>query len=122
MADFVGAECALRVLNLENAEVMVILVKFFHATHIDLVLQLGDTKVLDLNRVGDSPLETDRYRWQVIRVLDELELSTAVQSLTFEANRQRLSVKNLEEDAQVVFANFLGVVEHVKIHLLTRSK
>lgn len=122
VADFVGAERALGVLNLENAEIVVILVKFLHATHIDLVLQLGDTKVLDLNRVGDGPLETDRYRWQVIRVLDELELGTAVQSLTFEANRKRLSVENLEEDAQVVLTNFLGVVEHVKIHLLARSQ
>lgn len=78
MADLIRAEGALGVLNLKDSEVMVVLIKLLHTAHINLVLQLSDTEILDLNRVGNRPLETDRYRRQVVRVLDELELGTAV--------------------------------------------
>ena len=62
VTDLVRAEGTLRVRYFEDSEVMVILVKLLHTAHIDLILQLGNTEVLDLNRVCDSPLESNRYR------------------------------------------------------------
>jgi len=122
VADLIRAEGALGVLNLKDSEVMVVLIKLLHTAHINLVLQLSDTEILDLNRVGNRPLETDRYRRQVVRVLDELELGTAVQSLALKANGDGLAVHYLEEDAQMMLADFLRVVKYMKVHLLTRSQ
>ena len=122
MADLIGTQGTLRVLDLEDSEVMVLLVELLHTTHVNLVLQLGDTEILDLDRVSDGPLETNRYRRKVISVLDELQLSATVQSLTFKANSDRLAIHNLEEDTQVVLTNLFGIVEHVKVHLLTRCE
>jgi len=43
-------------------------------------------------------------------VLDKLELSASVKSLTFELEAERLSILDLEEEVQVMLADFLGVV------------
>jgi len=43
-------------------------------------------------------------------VLDKLELSASVKSLTLELKAERLSILDLEEQVQVVLADFLGVV------------
>ena len=63
---------------------MILSVKLFKTSHIDLVLELGDAEILDLDGISDGPLETNRYRRQVVGVLDKLELGATVKSLTFE--------------------------------------
>jgi len=55
-------------------------------------------------------------------VLDKLELSASVKSLTLELKAERLSILDLEEQVQVMLADFLGVVKHMEVHLLTGSK
>ena len=55
-------------------------------------------------------------------MLDELQLSATVEGLTFKANSERLAIHNLEENAQVVLANLLGIVKHVEVHLLARRE
>ena len=55
-------------------------------------------------------------------MLDELELSASVKCLTLELQAEWLSIHDLEEEVQVMLANFLGVVENVQVHLLTRCK
>ena len=101
---------------------MILSVKLFKASHIDLVLELGDAEILDLDGISDGPLETNRYRRQVVGVLDKLELGTTVKSLTLELDAEWLTVHDLEEDAQVVLANLFRIVEHMQVHLLTRCK
>ena len=101
---------------------MVILVELLHTTHIDLILELSNAEVLDLNRIGDCPLKTNRDRRQVVGVLDQLELSATVEGLALKPDSKRLAIQDLEEDAQMVLANFLWIVEHMEIHLLTRSQ
>ena len=122
MADLVGAQCALRVLDLKDPEVVVLLIQLLHTAHVNLVFELGDTQVLNFDRVGDCPLEADRYRRQIVGVLDELELCTAVESFTLKLNSERLAVHDLEEDAEMVFTNFLRVVKNMQVHLLARGK
>ena len=55
-------------------------------------------------------------------MLDKLKLCTPVKSLTFKFDAQGLSVENLEEDAEVVLADLLRVVENMQVHLFTRRK
>ena len=55
-------------------------------------------------------------------MLDQLELSASMKGFSFETDRNRLAVRDLEEDAQVVLANFFRVVKHMQVHLLTRSQ
>lgn len=86
VTNLVRAESTLRVRDFEDSEIMVILIKLLHTAHIDLVLQLGNAEVLDLDRVCDSPLESDRYRGQVVSVLDKLELGTAMECLALESD------------------------------------
>ena len=78
---------------------MILSVKLFKTSHIDLVLELGDAEILDLDGISDGPLETNRYRRQVVGVLDKLELGATVKSLTFELDAEWLTVHDLEEDA-----------------------
>lgn len=99
MTYFIRSQSALRVLNLEHAEVMVVLIKLLHATHVNLVLELRDAEVFDFNWVGNGPLEADRHRRQIVGVLDELKLSTAVQSFSLKSDGKGLSIQNLEENA-----------------------
>ena len=42
--------------------------------------------------------------------------------LTFKFDAQGLTIENLEEDAEVVLPDFLGVVENMQVHLFTRRK
>ena len=62
MADLIGLESSLWILNLKYPEVMVLSVELLKASHVNLILELGDAEVLDLDRVCDSPFEADRYR------------------------------------------------------------
>ena len=119
MADLSGLERALRILNLEDSEVMILGVKLLKTSHVNLVLQLGDTKVLDLNWISDGPFKTNRYGRQVVGVLDQLKLSATVQSFTFKLDAQRFAIHDLEEDSKVMFTNFFRVVKHVQVHLLS---
>ena len=41
--------------------------------------------------------------------------------LTFKFDAQGLTIENLEEDAEVVLPDFLGVVENMQVHLFTWS-
>ena len=61
MADLIGLESSLRVLDLEHPEVVVLRVELLKACHINLILELGDTEIFNLDRVCDSPFEADRY-------------------------------------------------------------
>ena len=55
-------------------------------------------------------------------MLNQLKLSTTVECLTLEANGEWLAVHDLEEDTEVMLSDFFGVVQYVKIHLLTRGQ
>ena len=52
-------------------------------------------------------------------MLDELKLCTSMESLTFKFDAEGLTVQNLEEDAEVMLADLLGVVEYMQVHLFT---
>ena len=92
MADLSRLESALRILNLEHPKVMIFRIKLLKTSHIDLVLKLCDTQVLDFDRVSDGPFKTNRHRRQVIGVLDQLQLRSTVESLSFEFDAQWLAV------------------------------
>jgi len=53
-------------------------------------------------------------------VLDQLELGPSMESLTFKFDAQRLAIHDLEKDSQVMLSHFFWIVEHIKVHLLTR--
>ena len=55
-------------------------------------------------------------------MLDQLQLSSTVECLSFKFDTQWFAVENLEEDAKVMLANFFRVVEHMQVHLLSRSQ
>lgn len=99
MTDLVRLEGSLWVLNFEDPEVVILCVELLEASHVNLVLKLGDSKVLDLNGVSDGPLKTNRHGWQVVCVLNQLKLSTSMKCLALELDAQRLTVHDLEEDA-----------------------
>ena len=101
---------------------MIFRIKLLKTSHIDLVLKLCDTQVLDFDRVRDGPFKTNRHRRQVIGVLNQLQLRSTVECFSFEFDAQWLAVENLEEDAKVMLADFFRVVEHVQVHLLSRSQ
>ena len=98
------------------------MIHLFHECGIDLILEFGDTQVLDFNWIGYGPFKTNGNRWEIIDILQELELSSTVKSLTLKVNDQRFSVKDGEENLQVVKFYFLGIVENVDVHLLARCE
>jgi len=101
---------------------MVLGIQLFQTSQVDLVLELCDTQVLDFDRVSDRPFKTNRYRREVVSVLDKLQLSATMQCFTFKLNSKRLTIHDLEEEVEVMFANFFGIVKHMQVHLLTRSQ
>ena len=66
-------------------EVEVGFVELLQFRHINLVLEFGDTEILDLDGVGHGELKANGHGWQIVRVLDESELGTSVEGLTLEA-------------------------------------
>ena len=50
-------------------------------------------------------------------MLNKLKLCTPMKSLTFKFDAQRLTIENLEENAEVVLADLFGVVENMQVHL-----
>ena len=40
---------------------MVLSIELLKASHVNLILKLGDAKILDLDRVCDCPFEANRY-------------------------------------------------------------
>lgn len=85
-------ERALGVLYLENAEVKVVAVEGFECGSVDLVLELGDSQVLDFDWVSHSPLETNGGGWQVVNVLKQAEIGTTMECLALKVNNERLAV------------------------------
>ena len=63
MADLIRLKCSFRVLNLEHPEVKVLSVELLKAVHVNLILQLGDAKILNFDWVCDSPFKADRHGW-----------------------------------------------------------
>ena len=61
MADLIRLESSFRVLNLEHPEIEVLSVELLKAVHVNLILQLGDAKILNFDWVCDSPFKADRY-------------------------------------------------------------
>ena len=119
VADLIGLESSLGVLDLEHPEVVVLSVELLETGHVDLILELGDAEIFDLDGVRDGPFKADWNGRQIISVLNKLELCTPVERLTFEFDTEGLTVQNLEEDAEVVLADLLGVVEYMQVHLFT---
>ena len=113
MADLPRLERSLRILNLEDPEVVIFSVKLLEASHVNLVLELSDAQVFDLNWISDGPFKTNRNGRQIVGVLDQLKLGATVQSFSFKLDAQRFAIHNLEEDAEMVLTNFFRVVEHV---------
>ena len=101
---------------------MVLCVQLLKTSRVDLVLELCDSEVLDFNWVRDGPLKADWDGRQGVGVLDELQLSSSMEGLTLEADGERLTIHDLEEDGQVVLANLLGVVKNIQVHLLARGQ
>jgi hypothetical protein len=118
----VRGKCAFWVLDFKDTEVIIALVQLLKGSGVDLILELGDSQVLDLNGIGDSPLKTDRCWRQVVNVLEQTHVGSSVQSFTHQVDDEGFSVHDLEERLQVVGLNFLWVIEHVKLHLLSWCK
>lgn len=92
---------------------MVLSIQLFQTGQVNLVLELRDTEVLDFDWVGDSPFKANRYRRKVIGVLDKLQLGATMQCFTFKLDSKRLTIHDLEEQIEMMFANLLGIVEHM---------
>lgn len=98
---------------------MIVLIQLFQARGVNHILQLGDSKVLNLNWVGHGPLLANRYGRDVINMLDQLQLGSSVQGLTFKSDSKRLAIGNLEYGVQVMTLDLFGEVHDTHIHLLT---
>ena len=85
-------------MNFKNLKVKVGPIKFFEFCSVNLILQLCNTKVLDFDWISDGPLETDWNWWKLIGMFQHLELSPAVQCLSFKAQKKWFSVADLEKD------------------------
>ena len=70
MTCFVLLERAFRILDLKDSEVVILLVEFFEKSSVNVVFELGDSQILNLNRVSHGPVEADWNGAQVVRVLD----------------------------------------------------
>ena len=70
MTCFVLLERAFRILDLKDSEVVILLVEFFEKSSVNVVFELGDSQILNLNRVSHGPVEADWNGGQVVRVLD----------------------------------------------------
>ena len=62
MADLIRLKSSLWILNFKHPEVEVLSVELLKAGHINLILQLSDAKILNLDRVCDSPFKADWHR------------------------------------------------------------
>lgn len=112
MHSFVASQSSFRVLHFKDSEVIIFSVELFKFGAVDLVLKLGNAKILDFDRVCNSPFETNRNRRQVIGVLQKLQLGTSLKSFSFKLDSKRLSVADLEENAQMMLAHILWVVQN----------
>jgi hypothetical protein len=65
----VSSQSSLGVLNFEDPEIIVVLVQGLESLSVDLVLELGDSEILDFNWVGDGPLESN---WSCREIVDVL--------------------------------------------------
>lgn len=118
----VGRESALRVLYLEDSEIVVALVKGLESGGINLVLELSDTEVFDLNRISNCPFETYWGRWQIVDIFKKSQISSSVERFTLEVNYQRLAVRDLEESFKVMSFYFFWVVIYIELHLFAWLK
>ena len=87
-----------------------------------MIFALRNSGVLYLNGICDCPFKSNGYRWEIVCVLNKLELSPSVQSFTFEFNRKGLAVSYLEEEVQVMFSNLFWEIVHREVHLFPRCK
>ena len=78
----IWSQSAFWILNFENSKVEIALIERLELCSIDLVLELGNTQVLDLNRVSHSPVESNRGRRHVVDIFEESQVSTSVQGFT----------------------------------------
>lgn len=91
-------------------EIVVVSVKLLEERSVNLILKLGDAKVLNLDRIGNGPLDTNGDRGERIGVLQKLKLSATVEGLTLQVDDQRLTVQDVEEHTQVVQLDFFRIV------------
>jgi hypothetical protein len=70
--NFIGKESSLWVLNLKDSKIVVIFIHLLKQSCIDLIFQLGNTQILNLNRVCDSPFTANRNRRKGIYFLLKL--------------------------------------------------
>lgn len=118
----VGRESTLRILYLEDSEIVVALVKGLESGCVDLVLELGDTEVFDLNRISNCPFKTYWGRRQVIDIFKQTQISSSVERFTLEVDYQRLAVRDLKESFKVVSFYFFWVVIYIELHLFSWLK
>lgn len=74
---FVGLQVTVGVLNVKHSEVEVPVVQLLELGEVDRVLQLGDSEVLDLDRVRDGEFHADRDGRHLVSVLEQLEACPA---------------------------------------------
>ena len=70
MTCFVLLERAFRILDLKDSKVVILLVELFEKGRVHLVFELGNSQILNLNRVSHGPVEANWNGRQVVRVLD----------------------------------------------------
>ena len=54
----ISSKGSLWILNFKDSEIVIVLIQSLESSCVNLILQLGNTQVLNLDRIGNCPLET----------------------------------------------------------------
>ena len=109
-------------MNFKYAEIVIVSIEIFKSSGVDLVLQLGDTKVSDFDWVGEGPFKTNWCWWKVVDLLEQVEVCSSVECLTDEIDDEWLSIHDLKEGLEVMLLDFFWIIEDIQLHLLTWKK
>ena len=111
-----------RILDVEDTEVIVPLIKVFQACCVYPVFEFCDSEVLNLDWIRDRPLKADRNGWNMVLLFEKLQMRSPRERLSAELENKWLAVCDLEVHLEVVLADFLGEVENADVALLAWLK
>jgi hypothetical protein len=96
--------------DLEYGEFVVVVVQLFKSLRLDSVLQGHDSKVPDLNGVGNAHVSANRDGRQAISIFEKLKACSASKGLSLKLHDERLTVLDLEEHVEVVLHEVFHVI------------